>query len=179
MENKKIFTIPNVLTVARLVFLIPIVHHILHLNRWWALTWILISIATDNLDGFIARKFNQKSDLGRVLDPLADKVNIVVVTAVLAFSTLYDFPLWFFLFCMTREILVLIGGWMIIQKKHIVSEANRAGKWSAFSTGFMILFFVMDWQPYAWILLWITLSLTLLSTWIYYRTYRKTVQSAS
>ncbi|NQT27694.1 CDP-alcohol phosphatidyltransferase family protein [candidate division KSB1 bacterium] len=177
MRDKKIFTIPNVLTVARLFILIPIVHHIVHLNQWWALFWILCSIASDNLDGFIARRFNQQSDLGRILDPVTDKINIVVVLAVLTFTPHYGFPFWFFVFTITRELLILLGGWIIILQKHNVLEANRAGKMSAFTTGFMILFFVMRWQPYGWILLWITLILTIVSTWTYIRIFRKAVQS--
>lgn len=177
MTDKKIFTIPNILTLARLFFLIPIVHHVVHLNRWQALFWILISIATDNLDGFIARRFNQQSDLGRVLDPVVDKINILIVSAVLVFSSKYDFPLWYFMLSISRELLVMLGGWMVIRTKHIVIEANRAGKWSAFTTGLMILFYVMRWQPYACILLWIALILTLFSTWTYARVYRKAVQS--
>ena len=171
MKDKKILTIPNILSLARLLFLIPIVFAVLHQNRWQALIWILASIASDNLDGYIARKFNQQSDLGRILDPLIDKINLVVVSAVLVFSPGYSFPLWFFLFSLFREMLVLFGGWWIIRKKQVVLEANRAGKMSAFATGFLILFFVMDWQPYAWILLWTTFTLTLISTVTYVHTY--------
>lgn len=179
MQDKKICTVPNVLTAARLVFLIPIVHHIIHLNKWQALIWILISIATDNLDGFIARRFHQQSDLGRILDPVADKVNILVVVTVLTFSPHYGFPMWYFVFAVVREALVLLGGWMIIRKRDVVLEANRAGKWSAFVTGCMILCFVMRWQPFGWVLLWIGLILTLFSTWMYAGRYRKAVRAGA
>lgn len=179
MKDKKILTIPNVLTAARLLFLIPIVHHIVCLNRWQALIWILCSIATDNLDGWIARRFHQQSDLGRILDPVADKVNIMVVVTVLAFSPDYAFPLWYFGFAVARELAVLLGGWLIVRKAHVVLEANRAGKWSAFTTGFMILFFIMRWQPYAWILLWASFILTIYSTWNYAVRYRDAVRSVS
>ncbi|HDQ44715.1 MAG TPA: CDP-alcohol phosphatidyltransferase family protein [bacterium] len=176
MEQKRIFTIPNLLTFSRLLILIPIMINVVHVQRGWALFWILLSIATDNVDGYVARKLKQESDLGRIMDPLIDKINLLAATTYMVFSADYDFPLWFYLFLFIRETAVLAGGLLVLRNRKIVLEANRAGKWSAFITGFTVLFFIMDWQPFGWILLWGSCVLTILSTWTYIETYRRTVR---
>jgi cardiolipin synthase len=176
MENKRIFTIPNFLTFARLLILIPIMINVVHVQRGWALFWILLSIGTDNIDGYLARKLNQQSDLGRMMDPLIDKINLLVTTTYMAFSADYAFPLWFFLFLLVRELVMLAGGLLVIRRKNVVLESNRAGKWSAFMTGFTVLFFIMAWQPFGWILLWASFILTVISTWTYFQSYRRAVR---
>lgn len=171
MNNNRIFTIPNFMTLMRLLFLIPILWCLAHQLRWWALFWTSMGILTDLLDGWVARKFNQASDLGRLMDPMVDKINGIVVTFYMAISPYYDFPLWYFIFFTVRELCVLAGGWAIVQKRQVVPESNTLGKRSAFVTGLMVLLFMIDWQPYAWILLWLSLALTLLSTVGYIRVY--------
>ncbi|MBT4577751.1 CDP-alcohol phosphatidyltransferase family protein, partial [bacterium] len=76
-------TIPTVLTVIRFI-LIPFVAQALLLQQWmYALLLFVIASVTDLLDGMLARWLNQSSWLGRILDPLADKLLIFVVYAVL------------------------------------------------------------------------------------------------
>ena len=176
MKDKRIFTIPNLLTFARLLILIPIMINVIHVQRWWALFWILLSIGTDNIDGFLARKLNQQSDLGRMMDPLIDKINLLVATTYMTFSADYAFPLWFYIFILAREVAMLAGGLLVIRRKNVVLESNRAGKWSAFVTGFTVLFFIMAWQPFGWIFLWVSFVLTIISTWTYVGAYRKVVR---
>ena len=175
MKDKRIFTIPNFLTFARLLILIPIMINVIHVQRWWALFWILLSIGTDNIDGFLARKLNQQSDLGRMMDPVIDKINLLVSTTYMTFSS-YAFPLWFYIFILAREVAMLVGGLLVIRRKNVVLESNRAGKWSAFVTGFTVLFFIMAWQPFGWIFLWASFVLTVFSTWTYVGAYRKVVR---
>ena len=90
--KKDILNIPNLLSLFRLV-LIPVYVHI-YLNasasrEYWLAGFILaISCLTDMVDGKIARKFNMISELGKVLDPLGDKVTQAVLACCLA--TKYD-----------------------------------------------------------------------------------------
>ena len=80
MRNKNIFTIPNILSMFRLL-LLPVIVYMYMNQKDYVLTGILLLISglTDLLDGYIARTFNMMSDLGKILDPVADKATQAVV----------------------------------------------------------------------------------------------------
>ena len=177
-DENRIWTIPNILSIVRLLILFPILHALVHERPLWFLFWILVSIGSDFLDGFIARRFDQKSNLGRVMDPIIDKLNILVVGSYLAFSPKYLFPIWFFSFLLCRELLLMLGSLVVIRRKHQVLESNRPGKNSAFFIGIAILLTGLNLQPYAIILVWIAFVLTVYSTWVYFRVFLKQIKSS-
>jgi cardiolipin synthase len=162
--NHRILTVPNLMTFARLLLLGPILWCLAHELRVWALFWGMIGIVTDLLDGWVARRLNQSSDLGRLMDPVVDKINVLVVTLYMSLSPYYSFPLWYFLFELVRESLLMLGGLVAVRSMHKVMESQKPGKWSAFVTGIMVILFIIDWQPVAWIMLWISLVLTVIAT---------------
>ena len=84
LTRDQVLTIPNILSFFRF-FLIPIIVWLYAFKgmREWATLVILVSGFTDILDGFIARKFNMMSDLGKALDPLADKLTQLAVLSCL------------------------------------------------------------------------------------------------
>lgn len=165
----RIWTIPNVLSFFRLILLVPIVWLLLEEQRLAAFALMVIGAVSDTLDGYIARRWNQCSDLGRMMDPLIDKVNVIAVTAVLVFHPAYAFPLWVFVFLLTRELAVLVFGLAVIRRKNVVMESERAGKNSALAVALAVVLFVFDLQPYGWILLVIGLALTAYSSFVYLR----------
>ena len=165
----RIFTIPNGLSLLRLLFLIPILLFLEQGKLFWALFFMLLGVATDFLDGFIARKFDQRSNLGRIADPIIDKINVLTVCCYLVISDIYHFPLWYFLFLLIREILLLLGGLLVIRGKRIVMESNRAGKNSAFANSMVVILFVLQLDLIAVIGMWIAFVFTLNSSWIYFR----------
>ena len=130
---------------------------------------LCVNLATDFLDGYIARRFDQRSDLGRIIDPIVDKISILVVTFYMVISPVYKFPLWFFIFVLARELILMVGSSLVIKKKDIVMESNRPGKNSAFAVGVVVILFVLGLQPYGWIVLWIAFILTVYSSYIYLR----------
>ena len=80
-------TVPNVLTVARLGLLVPLTSMILAgQGGYWPLILIMAWAGSDWLDGFIARGFGQTSRVGEILDPIADRLGIFVVTLSLCIS---------------------------------------------------------------------------------------------
>lgn len=109
-------TIPNLLSVLRII-LIP-VFAVLYYNGeiWWSLFVIFISGLSDFLDGKIARRFNQVSALGKMLDPLADKLTIFAIAIVLflkfknAESESMQTFAWVFLLFLAKDLIMLIGG---------------------------------------------------------------------
>lgn len=125
--QKKIITIPNILSFVRLC-LIPVIIWLYLGKRDYLLTGIvlIISALTDIVDGTIARKFNMISDLGKVLDPIADKATQLVVMILLVIS----FPLMWLPIAMTaiKETFMAISGYLVIRKCGIVLGANWHGK---------------------------------------------------
>jgi cardiolipin synthase len=181
-QNRRIFTIPNLLTLMRLLFLIPILYCLARHWQWPAVFWAALGIATDLVDGWIARLLNQTSDLGRILDPVVDKILVIAVTLYLSLSPGYHFPFWFFMWIMIREISIMTGGLAVVRKKKTILESNKSGKWSAFMTGITVLFFIIDGNHvhvYTWSLLGISFMLTLLSTVRYAKVYWRVMHSGS
>lgn len=125
--QKKIITIPNVLSFIRLC-LIPVIIWLYLGKEDYLLTGIvlIVSALTDIVDGTIARKFNMISDLGKVLDPIADKATQLVVMILL----LIDFPLMWLPIIMTaiKETFMAISGALIIKKCGVVLGAVWHGK---------------------------------------------------
>ena len=126
-RSGKVWTIPNFMSMFRLLLVPFIIWAYVGLNSP-TLTIILLAVSalTDVFDGVIARKFNMVSDLGKALDPFADKVTQVTVVLCLAFS----YPmLWFLLgLCVFRETCMGILGYITIRKTNRVPYAHWYGK---------------------------------------------------
>ena len=100
-------SLPNTLTIARMVALVPIVFLLMDGGanaRWAALAIFCVAAATDALDGWLARRMNIQSTLGRVLDPVADKVLVCGVLVVL--TAMSEVPVIAVLVIVIREIFV-------------------------------------------------------------------------
>ncbi len=125
--KKKIFTIPNVLSMVR-ICLIPLIVWLYLGKEDYLLTgiFVIISGLTDVVDGMIARKFNMISDLGKVLDPIADKSTQVVV--ILLLITRFPLMLLPLSVGIIKEIFMTISGYMIVKKCDVVLGANWHGK---------------------------------------------------
>lgn len=125
--QKKIITIPNILSCFRLC-LIPffVWTYCVKENYVGTVGILILSGATDVVDGFIARTFHMISDVGKVLDPVADKLT----QAVMLVCLLTRFPfMWVPLILMViKEICMLITGYLVIRKTGVVYGANWHGK---------------------------------------------------
>ena len=123
------FTISNLLSASRIFLVIPMGYCLVldfPDHRLWTAGIIVIAVATDFLDGFIARKLHQVTDLGKVLDPLADKIGIGIYAVLIAWTG--DVPVWFVVFILLRDFLIFSGGLYIQRKKKIVPQSNWPGK---------------------------------------------------
>lgn len=79
-------------------------------QRWCAIGIFVLAAASDGIDGYIARHYNQKSRLGVILDPIADKGLLLAGIITLSFSNwAYEFPLWFPVLIVTRDIVIVSG----------------------------------------------------------------------
>jgi len=124
-------TIPNLITLLRF-FLVPaVVVALLSGETGWALACFLAAGISDGVDGWIARRFDQRSELGAWLDPVADKLLLVTVFIMLGF--MQELPLWLVAAAVTRDGLImgavllasLLGNPVEI-KPLMVSKANTA-----------------------------------------------------
>jgi cardiolipin synthase len=111
MARDAIWTIPNILTVVR-ILLTP-VFVMAYTSENFNLAWILFAIAglTDALDGFLARIWNQRTELGAMLDPLADKT--LLVTSFICLALKGWLPIWLTILVVSRDA-IIIGGLAVL-----------------------------------------------------------------
>ena len=121
-------TLPNKLTLLRLVLTFLIMGLLFvpgALAKGLCLALFLFAVATDWWDGYLARRFNQISALGTLLDPIADKV--LVIGILLAFVQLELIRAWMLLVIFMRELLIT-GVRLYAASRHVVIPAAREGK---------------------------------------------------
>lgn len=115
--SSRILTVPNMLTVFRMV-LIPVFVSLLFYHRFlWALAVFVLAGLTDGLDGLLARRFGQQSQLGTVLDPIADKLMLVTAFIVLSMRSIFPQPLpshlpvpfWVTVAVISRDVFIIVG----------------------------------------------------------------------
>lgn len=115
--SSRIITVPNILTVFRMV-LIPVFVSLLFYQRFLlALGVFVLAGMTDGLDGLLARRFNQKSQLGTILDPIADKLMLVTAFIVLSMRSVFPqpvpshlpVPFWVTVAVISRDVFIMVG----------------------------------------------------------------------
>jgi len=155
--------------VARIILVLPI-YYCLNLQsttgNYAAAFLMLIAAATDSFDGRLARRLNQRSDLGRILDPLADKLGVGIVAILLV--QLRDLPLWFVLLVVGRDIMIMIMSLLIMSRVNVVAEALPIGKVTVTALAGVILAFTLDWGIVKWIFMWCAVGLVVISGVVYF-----------
>lgn len=142
-------TLPNTITIFRIFFIVPLViclTQVRHNDYYrYACLFIIIVIGfSDVLDGYIARKRNEISNLGKYLDPVADKLVLVISCIILSMDHIWPeprFPNWIPVLIVSRHIFILIGSLVLVyyagQKDYPpLCQPTKLGK---FATFFQIL----------------------------------------
>jgi cardiolipin synthase len=115
--SSKIINLPNLLTMFRMV-LIPVFVSLLFYQKFgWALAVFMLAGLTDGLDGLFARRFDQKTQLGTILDPIADKLLLVSSFIVLSMPSIspqplprhFPVPFWVTAAVISRDIFIIVG----------------------------------------------------------------------
>lgn len=123
-------TIPNLLSLLRFLMIPVIVFLYLNRHPYWATLMFALSGFTDVLDGWIARKFNQISDLGKILDPVADKLTQAAILFCLIVR--YKRPVILLVALLViKEIIQFIMGYLAVSRSAKVEGANWYGKASS------------------------------------------------
>lgn len=119
--------IPNVLSVIRILLVFVFLYlSLLEENLIAALIAFLVAGATDVVDGFLARKYNWVTELGKILDPFADKLMQCTVLVVLWLK--HIIPIWFVIPFFIKEISTLVAGALVIKKRNVVVVSRWYGK---------------------------------------------------
>jgi CDP-diacylglycerol--glycerol-3-phosphate 3-phosphatidyltransferase len=154
--------LPNKLSLFR-VFLVPVFLLVLYseieLSVYIATAIFLLAAVTDMVDGYIARTRNMITDLGKFLDPLADK--ILVISAMVYLVAVQTIPDWMVIIIIAREFAVS-GFRIIAASKGVVVAASNLGKYKTRAQIIAVIFALLKWSFYWWIVL-LAVILTVLS----------------
>jgi cardiolipin synthase len=126
-------SIPNIITIARILMVPLTVWLIISQDYLLAFLVFIAAGVSDGVDGFIARRYHLKSELGAMLDPLADKLLLVSIYVTLGFQDV--FPAWLVILVVTRDVLI-VGGVLVNQimdkpmkmRPLLISKVNTAGQ---------------------------------------------------
>jgi len=146
MNGNKIFNASNSLSFIRLLLVIPARYAFNNFDESFARYMVaaigIIAAVTDILDGYLARKLNQITEFGKIIDPLADKVLVVFV--VLNLFLLGEIPDYYFYMIVARDVLILIGGLFVSKKIGKVLPSDYVGKATVLSISFVLLAILLN-----------------------------------
>ena len=141
LNLKDLFLLPNLITIGRLFFSIYLFTQ--HFISDFSISILVLIIAligiSDSIDGIVARRLNQVSRLGTILDPVCDRI----VFLLLLFWLTDIFPDWFFYGILIRETLVILGSLNVLTKTKTLKVSNF-GKFGTVLIFFSICFFVIN-----------------------------------
>ncbi len=142
-KKKDIFTISNFISFLRILLFFPIYYTLSNLQvddsfRYYTLGLFLLAYLTDISDGYLARKFNQVTEVGKIIDPLADKILVALIVIQLYLQN--DIPAYYFYIIIGRDLLIFTGGIYVSRKINFVLPSNYVGKGTVVSIG---LFFIL------------------------------------
>lgn len=142
LEKGKIFTFSNFLSFIR----IPLAFYIYYLisNQFVmnALVVAVIAIISDFADGYFARKWSQVSELGKVLDPLGDKLIVALGSIAIYFQ--FALPLWVVILIIGRDVLILVGSVLLVTRFPSVTPSRLAGKIAVTVITLLLLSYMLE-----------------------------------
>ena len=174
---RRFLYISNILSAFRLV-IVPLLFMLIYQKEYkWAVVIGCIAVLSDILDGFFARLLNQHSELGYILDPIADKCAIGAgIFALILSSPNLEFPIWAFFAIILRDSAIVIGNVILAIKARMITRSNLWGKCTSFSLSItVIIYLVSSFLEYPLVnnikiyLLYISLAFVVISFISYFR----------
>lgn len=178
VDFKYLFTIPNILSYLRILLIAPFTVMFLREKYEFAAVLICVSGLTDCVDGFLARKLNQITQLGKMLDPVADKLTLIAVAICLSIMKPIIIPV---IAILTIKDLLMLTGASILLKNHIMPMASawygKVGTICFYISIAIIVVFEMylDYENFtivSFIMLSVTAVIMIYSLIRYYHTFR-------
>jgi cardiolipin synthase len=148
LDKDRVWTPANLLSAFRILLTLPFLYLVKEGRFGTALLVFFTASLTDFLDGYVARKFNQQSPLGRVLDPLADKLLTTATYVVMAIphQGFPSIPLWLAVAVVGRDIVILIGSLLVyLVTRYKEFKPTLLGKVNTFvELGLIVWFLVFN-----------------------------------
>lgn len=128
MQSRKIWTVPNIITISRILLTPGFV--IAYLDSNFIAAWLLFMVAgiSDGLDGFLARVMKQRTEFGAMIDPLADK--ILLVTSFICLTAQGFVSVWLTVLAVSRD-LIIVGGLFLLKFYGVEVEKRIKPLWSS------------------------------------------------
>ncbi|MEL0010664.1 MAG: CDP-alcohol phosphatidyltransferase family protein [Bacteroidota bacterium] len=177
----KVFTISNLISFSRILLVVPVLyrHYTNELNfDGFIIGLIAYGVVSDYLDGFVARKTNTISEVGKMIDPVSDKIAaglLFIYTAIIGWI-----PLWFLWLFIIRDLLILLGSSFIKVRYGKVAMSTLSGKISVnvISIYWISVFFFRDALVAHNVLLWSSVGIMTFSFIMYLLRYRNIMKGA-
>ena len=182
-RRDRILTLANAISISRIFLAIPLVLlfediSVGEMGQYWlAFSLIIVIVLTDFLDGYVARKADEITNFGKLIDPVADKVCMMVVMIYLIITYQLPFLIFFITLVLRDTFLIIIGVYLMFSQEEVF-QSNRSGKWFMGITTLMMTFFLFQ-EPLGipgyilWIFYLISMLLFAFSTFEYIRRYMR------
>ena len=144
LNMRDIVAPPNLVTLVRIALVPVALVFLAGDHRLAAVAALLVMFVSDGLDGYLARRLGRVTELGKILDPAADKIAVAVVFVYLV--VVGEFPLWVFLLVVARDVAIVMGGLAIARRSRSVPQALMVGKIAVVVLGLVVLVFAADIQ---------------------------------
>ena len=168
----ELFLVSNLFSLFR-ILIIPVLWYYIaqpdESSGYIALAILIIAGISDGLDGYLARRLNQVSTMGLVLDPLADK--ILAAALVIMLIVFRDFPIWLAAFIIGRDLLILSAAAVLLRGRKIVVPSTITGKYTFFFIVALLSCSVIRFDIGVAVLTFVTTMLIIVSIVIYTGTY--------
>ncbi len=168
MELRELGYISNILSLSRIALLVPIYYLLqwqTQLGNYAAAFVMVVAALTDAFDGRLARKLGQRTDLGRLLDPIADKIGVAIIMLILV--KVRGLPAWFVTVVIGRDLAILLLGLVLTVKVKSVVESNMLGKLTVNALALTILIYTLELAPARQPSLWLSVGMLTLSSMSY------------
>lgn len=147
LDRSQLWTVSNAFSAIRVVLVFPTLYCLwLGPEYRWYVFWIVMAmVVSDILDGHLARARDEVTEWGKIIDPIADKLAIDSIAALLVY--LKGLPIWVAAAVIGRDLAIVIGGFLLASKIKEVPSANFWGKATTCVMAALLLTYAMDFDP--------------------------------
>ncbi len=168
----------NMLSLARLLLAPFIFYSIISYERGTTLALGALAVLSDVLDGYAARRLKLPSDLGKIVDPIADKIVIGSALFALVRSKHYEFPMWAYGVVVIRDVLIVLGSIFLAYHIRVVTRSNRWGKCATVFLSVALILYVLNLSKViSFYVLCVGISFIVISSWSYFQRLMRLLQT--